>query len=73
MEDEIDSENLNATKKQLSRHLSLEEMKNFIELKDLSLDSIRLIGRVNGHLMNCRECVTIFEEYKKLQQIDNSI
>ena len=68
MEEESDRGNYIETVKPLSRHLELNEMKCFLEIEDLTSDNIRLIGRVNGHLMNCRECVIIFEKYKKLQQ-----
>ena len=58
----------NDSEKVLSRHLDYIEMKSFLEIKEFKPESIRLIARVNGHLMNCKKCVMKFEAYKKYKK-----
>lgn len=54
----------------ISFHLNMEEISRFLKIDNLEMENIRLIGRVNGHLMNCSYCRDIFENYKELNELE---
>ena len=38
------------------KHLTFEEMTDFVSLRSLDRSSVELIQRVNGHVCRCSEC-----------------
>ena len=38
------------------KHLTFEEMADFVSLRSLDRSSVELIQRVNGHVCRCSEC-----------------
>lgn len=55
------------------RHLTVEEIIDFISIQGWSEASVALIARVNGHIRNCDACLKrvqafrlIYEEFQRL-------
>ena len=40
----------------MTKHLTYKEIADFLRIKDMDEDSLKLSLRVNSHMMNCKEC-----------------
>ena len=52
------------------KHLTFEEMTDFISLRSLDRSSVELIQRVNGHVCRCSECR---EKLRALQTVAEGV
>ena len=68
MED-IEKDSSSGSGCRMSKHLERGEIERFLSISDFSDDNIRLLGRVNGHLLNCERCWDIFKLYKAIYRL----
>lgn len=45
-------------------HLTLDEIIDFVSLTEINEESMQLIGKVNTHLAQCRECRELVRSYQ---------
>ena len=55
------------------KHLSIEEITKYVETRQITEDSLKLVSRVNNHIRECAECnekVTAYEfVYEKMRRV----
>lgn len=45
-------------------HLTLDEIIDFVSLTEINEESIQLMGKVNAHIAQCRECRELVRSYQ---------
>ena len=45
-------------------HLTLDEIIDFVSLTEINEESIQLMGKVNAHMAQCRECRALVRSYQ---------
>lgn len=55
------------------KHLSIEEITEYVEARRVTEESLKLVSRVNNHIRGCAECeekVTAYERvYNKMRKV----
>ena len=45
-------------------HLTLDEIIDFVSLTEINEESMQLLGKVNAHIAQCRECRELVRSYQ---------
>ena len=49
----------------VNNHIDVSDMLDFLSIKTMNHESVRKIGEINYHLINCEECRTLMDDLKK--------
>ena len=66
-----DEGGISGKKNQEIKHLTIEEMDEFLGINEINDRSVYMLARVNAHLIHCIKCRWVFELYKAKKGVND--